>query len=179
MRMSYKMASASLVLTAFISLSGCVATLPVNYAPSSTMSVSGTISVADFSYSPAENGRVKPNQIRNTAIGNMYFDQNIDLLVRDAVFKELRFVGIKVNGEDNKLTGEIEEFLIDDLGYSVDWTLRIRYVAKGVDGVLYESTKETKRKTGKFANLFGALNETIKLNVEELLKDSEFISVIQ
>lgn len=133
----------------------------------------------EFSYLPAQSGKVKPNQVRNTAMGSLIFDRDIDVFVRDAVFAELRFVGIKVSAEGNQLTGEIQEFLIDDLGYSVDWTLKVRYVVKDPAGtVLYDQVKTTERNTNKFANIFGALNETIKLNAEEIIKDTQFANAI-
>lgn len=160
-------------------LAGCASTIPLNYAPSSVLTASGTVQVAPFRYLPAEQGKVKSNQIRNTAIGNAYFDRNIDVFVRDAVFAELRFVGIKTGSEGNQLSGEIEEFLIDDLGFSVDWTLTVHYVVKDTNGnIVYDQVKTTQRKTAKFANVFGALNETIKLNSEELIKDPAFIHAI-
>lgn len=171
---------ALLSVLAILSLSGCgTATVPMNYAPSSVMTVKGSVAVAPFTYLPASTGEVKPNQIRNTAIGNIYFEQNIDTIIRDSVFKEFRFVGIKVEDQDRKISGEIQEFLIDDLGYSIDWILRIKYVVTDSTGVTYEATKEIKRNTNKFANVFGALNETIKLNVEDLLNDPKFIQSIQ
>ena len=156
---------------------GCVMTTPVNYAPSSVLSASGRVSVLDFAYMPAINGKVKPNQVRNTAIGSVLFEQNVGTLFRDAVFKELRFVGVKVDDQFRTLTGEIEEFLIDDLGYRIDWTVRVTYIISGP--VSYKSTKEIKRRTAKFENPLGALNETIKLNIEELIKDPEFITAIK
>jgi uncharacterized lipoprotein len=168
-----------IVVTSAIVLSGCATTLPVNYSPSSTMTASGAVAVVPFTYLPATTGKVEPNQIRNTALGSAMFDQNIDVLIRDAVFKELRFVGIGVNNQETKLSGEIQEFLIDDFGYSVDWTLRVKYIVTDSSGTTYESVKETKRNTNKFVNVFGSLNETIKLNVEDLLKDPAFINSIQ
>lgn len=168
------------MLAASALLSGCAtAPLSINYAPSSTMSASGNVDVEAFTYLPGANGTVKPNQVRNTAMGNAYFDETIDVMVRDAVFTELRFVGVDV-GDDNptKLTGEIQEFLMDDLGYSVDWTLRIKYTLTDATGTTYESVKEIQRNTNKFANIFGSFNETIKLNVEELLKDPAFLEAI-
>ena len=170
----------AIAIISAILLSGCATTtLPVNYSPSSIMTVSGAVAVAPFTYLPAINGKVAPNQIRNTAIGSAKFDQNIDVLIRDAVFKELRFVGVNVTDQDTKLSGEIQEFLIDDLGFSVDWTLTIKYFVTDSSGVRYEAVKETKRNTSKFANVFGSLNETIKFNVEELLKDPAFSRAIQ
>lgn len=161
-------------------LTGCASTIPLNYAPSSVLTGTGQVQVRDFVYLPAQTGKIKPNQVRNTALGSILFDRNIDVFVRDAVFAELRFVGIKVGGEGNQLTGEIQEFLIDDLGYSVDWTLTVRYFVKDGSGtVLYDQVKTTQRKTNKFANVFGALNETIKLNAEEIIKDPQFSAVIR
>lgn len=160
-------------------LTGCVSTMPLNYAPSSVMSASGAVQVKDFVYEPAKLGKVKPNQVRNTAMGNILFEKNVDVFFRDAVFAELRFVGVKVGNEGVQLNGDIQEFLIDDLGYSIDWTLRVRYVVRDAQGaVIYDQVKTTQRKTNKFANAFGALNETVKLNVEELVKDESFVKSI-
>ena len=61
-------------------------------------------------------------------MGEIKIDRDVKVLIRDAVFSELRFVGIKTNDPSKVLSGEIEEFLIDDLGYSIDWTLRIKYL---------------------------------------------------
>lgn len=161
-------------------LVGCASTVPINYAPSSVLTASGTTQVAAFGYAPAQAGKVKSNQVRNTAVGNIYFEKDVSAIMRDAVFAELRFVGVKVGSEGNVLSGDIEEFLIDDLGYSVDWTLRVRYTVKDASGkVVYEQVKNTQRNTNKFANVFGALNETIKLNVEEIIKDPSFVGAIK
>jgi hypothetical protein len=165
---------------------GGPATIPVNYAPSSIMTVSGSLMVADFTYPPSVvstvpgKSPVAPNQIRNTAMGDIKIDREVKQFVRDAVFSELRLVGLKIDNNSRVLKGDIEEFLIDDLGYNVDWTLRIKYVVSepGSDKVLYSSVKNIKRRTAKFANPFGAMNETIKLNVEELLKDPDFVKCI-
>lgn len=159
---------------------GCgMSALTLNYSPSSILTAQGSMAVGDFKYLPALNGVVESNVIRNTALGTIRCDQNIDVFLRDAVFKELRFVGIRMDNKGRTLTGEIQEFLIDDLGYSVDWTLRVQYLIKGLQGeVLYTGQKNTQKKTAKFGNFFGTLNEIIKLNVDELIKDQGFIKVI-
>jgi len=165
-------------------LAGCAAPpIPTNYAPSSVMSANGALSIADFKYLPAESTaerKVASNVIRNTAIGTIEIDRDVNKYIRDAVFAELRFVGIKTNDNSQVLSGEIQEFLIDDLGYSVDWTLRIKYVITdaATKAVTYDAVKETKRKTAKFVNTFGAMNETVKLNVEDLLNDARFQAAI-
>ena len=172
-------ALASLTLTLNV-LAGCTTTVPLNYSPSSVLSASGAVTVSDFDYLPASNGKVQPNQIKNTAMGSLLFDQNISVFFRDPVFKELRFVGVKVDNKDRMLTGEIRDLLIDDLGYSVDWTLRVLYRVKATqtNQTLYESEKLTQRNTAKFVNTFGAMNEVIKLNIDEIIKDPAFIKAI-
>jgi hypothetical protein len=174
---------ASLILLGLTFFSGGCATprIPLNYSQSSVSTASGSVAVSSFKYLPAETGKVAPYQIRNTALGSLKFDQNIDIFFRDAVFKELRFIGIKLDDKTRTLGGEIEDFLVDDLGYSIDWTLTVRYMVKSVrnGNTLYESTKTTQRKTDKFTNFFGALNETIKLNIEDILKDEAFIKSIK
>jgi hypothetical protein len=167
------------VAAATLVLGGCAANIPIEYSPTSSMSATGSLTVGDFTYLPAINGQVAPNQLKNTAIGTIKFDKNIDAYYRDGVFKELRFVGVKVDGKNGILTGEIKQFLVDDLGYSVDWTVDTHYVLKDASGtVVYDSDKLTKNHTAKFANAFVAINQQVKDNIEALLKDPAFIKAI-
>jgi hypothetical protein len=159
------------------------APVPVNYAPSSILSNTGSLSVAPFSYAPAEPAAPHPvaaDQIRNTAMGDVRIDREVRVFVRDAVFAELRFTGIKTDDRTRTLNGQIEEFLMDDLGYSVDWTLRIKYwlTDSATRKTVVVTVKEIRRTTAKFVNIFGALNETIKLNVEALMVDPAFRQAI-
>lgn len=173
---------ASIVVLA--SLIGCAnAPIPVNYSPSSVKTATGALQVGEFKYLPAQANAAKPipsNLIRNTAMGEIKIDRDVNSFVRDAVFAELRFVGIKPNDPNKVLTGDIEEFLVDDLGYSIDWTLRIKYTLTDTasKAVIYQGVKNTQRNTAKFANPFGALNETIKINAESLLDDTAFAKAI-
>lgn len=171
---------AAAAFAAAIGLAGCAGTAPVTYAPSSTLTATGAVEVTTFAYLPAQTGQVKPNQLRNTALGAIMLDKNIDQFYRDAVFTELRFVGVKVTSDKLKLSGEIKQFLVDDLGYSVDWTTDVHYVVtnKASGAVVYDGEKTTKNNTAKFVNAFGALNEQIKDNIEELIKDPNFIKAI-
>lgn len=160
-------------------LGGCsTAPMVLHYAPNSTMTVHGAEQVGSFRYMPAEQGNAKPNQIRNTAIGNVLLDKDVADYFNQAVFDESRFVGISM-GSGPKLSGTINDFLIDDLGYSVDWTLDVTYNVTAVDGrQCYSSDKVLKKHTAKFANAFGTLNEVIKLNIEKLFADPAFVRCI-
>jgi uncharacterized lipoprotein len=160
---------------------GCApAHSPVNYAPGSVLTATGAVGVSGFRYLPADSGAVATNQIKNTAMGSIKIDRDVKDFFRDAVFAELRFVGVKMGENSRTLSGDIVDFLIDDLGYSIDWTLRVKYrvTATGTASPLFESEKLIQRKTAKFVNPFGALNETIKLNIEELIKDPNFTRAI-
>jgi len=58
-------------------VNGC-ARIPLSYSPGSINKFSGSLSISDFKYLPAETGKVKPYQIRNKAVGSLKFDKNID-----------------------------------------------------------------------------------------------------
>jgi len=164
-----------LFVTAAIFLSGCATpNLTLNYAPSSTMTVEGEMNVGSFRYLPGENGKVKPNQIRNTAFGSVLFEKDINKYMETALFTESRFVGIKMKETGVNVSGEIIEFLIDDLGFSIDWTLEVRYLIEGC----YNEVHTLEKKTEKFGNVFGSLNEVIKLNIEKLFADKAFQACI-
>ncbi len=172
----------ALALFAVGILASCAtAPAPVNYAPSSVLSATGSVCVGDFRYLPCDNGAVAKNQIKNTALGKIEIDRDVKDFFRDALFAELRFVGVKLDNKNRLLLGDISEFLIDDLGFNVDWSLKVRYAVKDMaeNKVLFESEKVVQRRTAKFVNPFGALNETIKLNVEQLLRDPEFMKAVQ
>lgn len=142
------------------------------------MTVHGHETVGPFRYLPAESGKAKPNQIRNTAIGNILLDKNVADYFKEALFDESRFVGIKM-GSGPRVSGTINDFLIDDLGWSVDWTLDVTYRIQNMDGgVCYTGDKVLKKHTAKFANAFGTLNEVMKLNIEKLFGDPAFVRCI-
>ena len=160
---------------------GCAnAPITLNYAPSSTMSAEGELKVGDFKYLPGENNpKVKPNQIRNTALGSVLLEKNVDEYFETALFIESRFIGLKVKESSNVVSGEIIEFLIDDLGYSIDWTLEVKYLVSNDTGSeCYNKVHKIEKKTAKFANPFGILNEIMKLNIEKAFADADFISCV-
>ena len=93
---------------------------------------------------------------------------------------ELRFAGVKLDNKTRVLNGEIEDLLIDDLSYNADWSLIVHYLIKDLQTgeIVYSSTKTTQCKASKLMNVNSALNDIIKLNIEELMKDEAFIRAI-
>lgn len=158
---------------------GC-ARIPLNYEPGSKIKVTGNVSVSEFRYLPAQTGKVKPFQIFNATWGNLKFKKDIGIFFRDAVSQELGLAGVNQGSKVIALGGEIEDFLIDDSGSRADWTLKVRYVVKDLrtGEIVYTSVKTTMRSVSKLADLGKVLNEIIKLNIEDLLKDEAFIKTI-
>lgn len=173
------------LLSALVFLTACGTPqgVTLTYAPSSIKTAEGAVEVGEFKYSaidPKTKKEVPQNQIRNTAMGDIIIDRNVSQFVRDAVFSELRLVGVKTAPTSKVLTGDVEDFLIDDLGYSIDWTYRVKYTVtqKPSGQTLYTGVKNIQRKTAKFGNPLGALNETVKLSVEQLLDDPAFTKAV-
>ncbi len=176
-----KLVKYSCIAALAVALTGCAnAPITLNYAPSSTMSLDGELKVGNFKYLPGENNKkIKPNQIRNTAMGTVLLEKNVDEYFETALFTESRFVGLKVKDSNNVVSGEIVEFLIDDLGYSIDWTLEVNYlVLNGQGSECYKKVHKIEKNTAKFANPFGTLNEVMKLNIEKAFEDPAFISCV-
>jgi len=136
----------------------------------------GSVVIGNLDYKPAENGEVGANQIRNTSLLKVRLDRDVSDLIRSAIIKEFRYVGIVPDSGATELTGSINDFFIDDRGLGVDWMLDIDYLvrSKKNDALCYESNKVIQRRTGKYGDPFAALNDTIRLNVEEILKDKRF-----
>lgn len=160
-------------------LAGCATILPLNYSPSSKLSASGSVAVTEFRYLPALNGRVKSNQIGNTALDGLYFGQEVGAFFKDAVFQELRRVGVETGSGTKTLSGDVREFLIDDLGATVDWTIRVLYRVRGSKRTLYEAEKITRRRTPKGGDPFRPLNDSVRSNIEEVIKDPAFLRAIE
>lgn len=93
--------------------------MPVTYTPQNIVLYQGKIDVGKFTYKPADQGKVEPNQIKNTAIGTLLIGANIADLVQRATALELEKTGILVNDTfPTQLTGDVLNFKADDLGYS-------------------------------------------------------------
>ena len=168
-------------------LTGCTTYLvPMNYAPSSVKTATGALTVSEFKYIPSEPAETKPirsNQIKSTAIGgDILIDRDVKVFVRDAVFAELRAIGVKTNDSSKVLSGAIEAFLVDNIGFSLDIGIRIRYSLTDTltKKVVFQSVKNTQYKTAAYAgNPFSAaLNTALKINIEQLLDDTEFMKTI-
>lgn len=150
------------------------------YHPRSIVELRGQVQVAPFAYVPA-NPKWKPNQIPNTAIGNIYLNTSIGEFVADGVRQELRTSGVSLQpGGRCRIGGTINAIRIDDLGLDSDFSLSIRYVLTGAgDSTLYE----TEENTAFMASKFGGAAESISLlfakNINALLASPDFAKAFE
>lgn len=109
-------------------LIGCSSTLIIpSYFPKNYTNFSGKVIIGDFLYEPFMIGKVKSNQIQNTAIGETLLSSDVSNIVKIGTELELKKTGITFDSGNLKLTGIIKEFKLDDLGLGVDFTYIINY----------------------------------------------------
>lgn len=166
---------------------GCAsATIPVNYTAQNTVRIKGAMSIGEFRYLPTEEGKVKPNQVKNTAMGAVYIGANIADLVRRATVVELEQSGISI-AEDSplELSGDVIEFTADDFGYSVDWSYSVRYRIvragdlKPVLDKVYEADRKKTGKTGAAIDFGPSICEMIRSSFERFVGDPEVRAILK
>jgi hypothetical protein len=175
----------NILLLLFIGLliisNGCATNLPAYYAPSILLEGKGNVTVERFKYIIDEHN-LKPNQI-NTGAGftPMYFNQNIDEYVADAVKKELKFIGYSLSSSTDKVIGgDIIEFTCDYVGFvNVDYIVKIKFSIKVNEGkqeiLLYSKIHEGKDQTKKWdsSGTENALQKSLSKTIESFIKDAQ------
>ena len=163
-------------------LNACAGTVPTEYNSQSYMKIQNKeLIIGDFSYQPFEQGKVKSNQIANTAIGSMFIGEDVAEYFKRATGIELTSSGVKIKEKDaDFLTGKVIEFEADDLGYSVDWKFTAEYLMKNGDNVIIDKTYSAKeRKTGKFGLPFdytSVINLLMLDVIEQFMNDLKQIT---
>ncbi|MEM9046720.1 MAG: hypothetical protein AAGC81_18725, partial [Pseudomonadota bacterium] len=139
---------------------------------------SGRVEVGDFIYSPAAVGDVEANQLQNTAIGSIMIGTSVSDFVRRATALELERSGLEiVSDAPLMVTGDVKEFLLDDLGYSVDWSYSINYRLQNAQSgepiidKLYKTPTVTTGKFGLPSDLTPSINQMILNSLEQFIRD--------
>lgn len=113
---------------ACIVLIGCSSTLIIpSYFPKNYTNFPGKAVTGNFLYEPFMKGKVKSNQIQNTAVGEILLSSDVSNIVKIGTELELKKTGITFDNANLKLIGIIKEFKLDDLGVGVDFTYIINY----------------------------------------------------
>jgi len=171
----------ALFLFSVVLLAGCapiMVSLP--YQPVTTEEIKGGVQVAQFSYFPKEG--VQKNQIENTAAQTMLLTENVADFYTSAVSRELRQAGVSLKGQC-VVTGEINRFLVDDLGFSCTYLTDVRYILQDKDKkVLFDSNYKVEFTTSKFVVaqvIYANLNKVVSDNIVQLLKDKNFSNAVE
>lgn len=169
-------------LAAALLLSGCSARVAMpSYQPKSSAALTGQMSLGEFPYALAP--KLAPNALHNTAAGTLYLTEPIANHVAQAVRQELLQAGIAVRPDlACRIGGAIQDLTLDDLGYSVDYTLVMDYdLTAGKDSLYRKTTSETKNgsKFVDIASVLSVVNEMIGRSVDQVLTDKAFQSAVK
>lgn len=170
-----------LFLICWIGFSGCAQVkLTLKYDPQSTEEISGSMKVGTFGYFPEEG--VQQNEIRETALGRIFITEDVGVYFSHAAKREFRQAGISLKGSC-KLEGEVNEFLIDSLGFSSDYLTDVRYILYDESGkVLLDNNYTVKFNTTKFVVaqlILDNINKAVSDNIKQLMTDPAFLSSVQ
>ena len=184
-----KVILALLALAMCAVLAGCAVTVPTgSYIPQNYVRYDNptNIDIAPFVYIPLVEGKVKlANQIRNTAAGSIHISSDVAEFVRRVNALEFEKTGIQLSDKSKiRVSGEIVEFYIDDLGYSATVHYSVKYIIKdsASDKVLYSRifTPEP-LKAGKFgtaAEGVQIINGPIATAYDMFIKEQEVTALL-
>jgi uncharacterized lipoprotein len=170
-------------------MAGCAVTIPTgSYIPQNYVRYDNpsSVDIAPFAYLPLVEGKVKlANQIRNTAAGSIHFSSDVAEFVRRVNALEFEKTGIQLNDKSKiRVSGDIIEFYIDDLGYSANIHYTIKYFIKesSSEKILYSHTfSPSSMKMGKFgtpAEGVQVFNNIIAKGYEMFITDPEARSML-
>ncbi len=161
--------------------SGCAMKM-TSYSPSILMEGQGRVTVSDFKYLPSDDGKLKSNQV-DTGMGlnPLYSENEIKDYVSDAVSKELKFIGYRLDPEASlSISGNIVEYSMDYIGLrNVDAKVSIEFIVTGLaDGKrqeLYRKNQEGFYTASKWTSTEFTLmmNEALRNCIKSFVSDAQ------
>ncbi len=162
-------------------LTGCSIQM-VSYSPSLLLEGTGNITVGGFNYVPHDGGNLAANQV-DTGMGlnPIYAEMPIKDYVSDAVKKELKFIGYKLDPKAPLvIAGQIEEYSCDYVGVTtVDVKTRIQWTItreqEGAFREVYKKVHEGVHSSSKWTTMeiTAVLNEGLRKNIKTFLEDAQ------
>ena len=170
----------TLLTATVVALSGCVTPkIALEYRTETTAELDGRVFVGKFQYLPATG--VAREQIPNTALGGgVILTEPVADFFANAVRREFRQAGISLKQGGCQLNGEIQKVLIDDLGFTVDYDLDVRYILEDRnDTVLldksYVVALDDMTKMVVVEIVFSNLNRMFANNIKQFMQDDLFV----
>ena len=148
-------------------------TMPA-YQPVTTQEFKGAVTVNDFDYRPKDG--VKPNEIRETAVGTILMTENVGTYYSNALRRELRQAGLSLTAGRCTLAGIVHDFAIESLGFSATYISDVEYRLQTPGG---EQTGryQVKFETSKFLDpslIVANVQKTVSDNIGQMLADPAF-----
>jgi hypothetical protein len=163
--------------------SGCSSLKMTSYPPSILMEGTGTVKVNGFRYLPGDKGVVKNNEIDTVGgLYKIYTEVDIKNYVADAVSKELKFIGYKLDPNSSIIiSGDIKEWSCNYLGYftTADVKAKIEFVivnndngkAKEVYRKVHEGIYSTK--ANEVTDYQLTVNEGLRRCIKSFIEDAQ------
>lgn len=160
----------------------CSGTMAVSYSPGIAKRGTGPVRVDPLRYEPSQRpkDRIAPNQIENTAAGNVYITQNVGEFIRDAVKMELHFMGYEYSESSYRaVRGNVKKFLADDLGFSIDWLLEAEFEIVTANGRVFSGPCRSTTKTEKGPGFVqGAVTEIVRKCIDQFVTAAQAQKVL-
>lgn len=173
-------------ILAVLSLGACgAATVPLSYQPQTFMKLSNSrIHVGDFDYKAALDGEVDSNQIATSAFGSIKLPVDVADYVKRATALELERAGLDIHPAGGVIiTGRVEQFRVNDLGFSADWYYSVTYTVTKAGRILHNKRYDPpRRETGKFglaSDYSSTIDGLVRSQIESLIEDLTTIEGFQ
>jgi hypothetical protein len=167
-------------------LCGCSIKM-ISYSPSLLMNGSGVIYARDFKYMPFEEGRLESNQIdTGSGLNPAYSEMDIKDYVANALLKELKFIGFKLDSSSSAIiSGDILEYSYDYIGLTYK-TVKVRInfkVMKLIDGKwdnVYNKIHEGFYRVSKWTSTESTLviNEGLRNCIKNFIEDAQSVRIL-
>jgi len=167
-----------IVVTLLILTSACTATVDNNYSAQSYVKIgAGEVSMGNFEYTPAINGKVDDNEVKNAKYSNaIRVAGGIAEYIKKATEIEFEHAGLMVvEGSNVQVRAEIHELIMKDNVFNVQWGIKINYSLIELDTgkILINKLYETKDSSSALmpTNVNTQISELVSDTVEKFMSD--------
>ena len=174
--MTYKI----LLVLLCVTLVGCQTTVPFTYSPASALSAQGELEIGSFEYLPASEEGLAVDEIDLFGPGKVKIDQPVNTYFEDALFVELRFVGLKLGRGSLTLTGQIRNLRWNAFSANADLSVYYSLIdAQGVPRYGSQIDIRNEYPLDTMITTEQVINRAIRTSIEQLLNDPQLRDLIR
>ena len=134
-----------------------------------------TVDVGTFRYLPYEEGKVKENQVENTAATSIFLKQSVVEVFTHEIVDAMSSMGITIEGSSARVVqGTINKVFVDDMRLVVQYSLEIGFeILAGTNkGTVYSKSFSSFRSEPKAPFTRKMASQMIKNCVKKFVKDA-------